>query len=94
MSKLFLCNILQSYSFFFRNANRCYLKGLYMVIISFWDIETCSLIEVDRRFRVSYCLDLQSDGYSKHELFTVAVYTVDVNLSYTEIGTLLWLWAN
>jgi hypothetical protein len=33
----------------------------------FWDVEPCSLLEIDRRFRGAYCLHHQSDDEgSKH----------------------------
>jgi hypothetical protein len=38
-----------------------------MKMTAFWDIAQCSLVEVDRRFRVAYSLDNQGDnGGSTH----------------------------
>jgi hypothetical protein len=37
------------------------LKEASMKITAFWDTAPCSLNEVDRRFRSTYCLHLHGD---------------------------------
>jgi hypothetical protein len=39
-----------------------------MKMAAFWDIEPCSLIEVERRFRGAHCLLHQGDDISSTEL--------------------------
>jgi hypothetical protein len=36
----------------------------FLNLLSFWDIASCGLIEVDRRFKGAYCLHHRHDGGS------------------------------
>jgi hypothetical protein len=37
------------------------LLSLSMDMAVFWDVATCSLVEIDRRFKGAYCLHQQGD---------------------------------
>jgi hypothetical protein len=47
-------------------------------MIVFWDVASCSLVEIDRRFRGAYCLhhqdDYDDDGGSRY-LWNVSIST-------------------
>jgi hypothetical protein len=51
---------------------------------AFWDIVPCSLIEVDRRFRGSYCLHHQGDHASIIALIMDALYASETSVYFNE----------
>jgi hypothetical protein len=42
-----------------------------MNVTTFWDVMTCRLVEIDRRFRGAYCLHHRPDDGSSNHLSNV-----------------------
>jgi hypothetical protein len=55
--------------------------GDYEVYRVFWDVDPCSHVEVDRRFRGAYCLHHQGDEYAAREKIAGYIVFGGVRLS-------------
>jgi hypothetical protein len=47
----------------------------------FWDIAVCSLVEINRRFRGTYCFHHQSDNRGSKHLFNIGQFLRDYTAS-------------
>jgi hypothetical protein len=56
------------------------------MIIAFWDVSPCSLVEVDRRFIGAYCLHHQDIA-----LMLEAVCTSETSVYFSETHTALYI---
>jgi hypothetical protein len=58
------------------------IKQIFLKIRAFWDIQPCSLLGVDRRFRGVYCLHHQSDEILLVRTFETSVYFNETTRCY------------